>query len=129
MRKPYHFLAKSLSIIPILARQKVLSMAYNSPIAGHFGIDCTLQTIRAMMNWPVVVSDVDHMCALCPIYKKNSDPGITTKAPLHPLLVIQEPFTLIVMDIVPTQVQLRKQQVYLSYYGLDHKIALSLSIT
>ena len=37
MRKPYQILGKNLLIMPKIACQKVLTMAHNSPIGGHFG--------------------------------------------------------------------------------------------
>ena len=50
MRWPYQPLGKNLLVIPSVARKKVLSMAHNSPIAGHFGRDRILQAIRTRMD-------------------------------------------------------------------------------
>ena len=36
MRKPYHTLGKNLIVGPKVAQRKILSMAHNTPIAGHF---------------------------------------------------------------------------------------------
>ena len=99
MRKSYQILGKNLLIMPKIARQKVLTMAHNSPIGGHFGRERTLQTIRGRMDRPGVVRDVNRMCAACPICQK-AKPANTTKAPLQPLPVIKEPLTRLAMDIV-----------------------------
>ena len=45
-REPHQPLGKSLLIIHTIARQRVLTMAHNSPIGGHFGRERTLQSIR-----------------------------------------------------------------------------------
>ena len=34
---------------------KVLQLAYNSVIAGHFGLESTLEEVRRRMNWPGIV--------------------------------------------------------------------------
>ena len=47
MRKPYHTLGKKLIVVPKVAQRKILSMAHNTPIAGHFARDRTLHAIRA----------------------------------------------------------------------------------
>ena len=51
MRELYQILEKNLLITPKIARQKVLTMAHNSQIEGHFGRVKTLQTIRGGMDW------------------------------------------------------------------------------
>ena len=45
MRKPYHTLGKNVIVVPKVAQRKILSMAHNTPIAGHFARDQTLQSI------------------------------------------------------------------------------------
>ena len=88
VREPYQPLGKSLLIISTVARGKVLAMAHNSPVGGHFGRERTLQSIRARMDWPGVVTDVNRVCASCPICQKASPPSMA-KAPLHSLPVIR----------------------------------------
>ena len=99
MREPYQPLGKSLLIILTIARQRVLTMAHNSPMGGHFGRECTLQSIRMRMNWPGVVRDINKVCASRPTCQKAS-PASTTKAPLHPLPVMKGPLAQLAMDIV-----------------------------
>ena len=99
MREPYQPLGKNLLIIPTIARQRVLTMAHNSPIGGHFGRECTLRSIRMRMDWPGVVRDINKVCASCPTCQKAS-PASTTKAPLHPLPVMKGPLAQLAMDIV-----------------------------
>ena len=98
MRQHYHTNGKGLVIIPKAARMEVLQLAYNSPLAGHFGGARTLETIRTRMDWPGIATDVRKMCSSCPICQKAS-PALLTKAPLHPLPVIKNPFQRVAMDI------------------------------
>ena len=37
MREPYHIMGKDLITIPKVARNSILALAHNTPIAGHFG--------------------------------------------------------------------------------------------
>ena len=67
-------------MVPKVAQRKILSMAHNIPIAGHFARDRTLHAIRARMDWPGVAKDVKELCASCPICRK-AGPAVTTKAP------------------------------------------------
>ena len=50
------------------------------------------------MDWPGVAKDVKELCASCPICQKDG-PAVTTKAPLHPLPVMKEPFARVAMDV------------------------------
>ena len=71
MRKPYHPQGKALVILPAIARTQVLRMAHNTPIAGHFGRERTLQAIRERMDWPGIAKDVKELCASCPTCQKT----------------------------------------------------------
>ena len=86
MRKPYHVLGKDLIVLPKVARRKVLTMAHNTPWAGHFGQKRALHSIRSSMDWPGVVKDVSEMCESCPLCQK-AGPAMTVKAHynLYPL--------------------------------------------
>ena len=81
MRKPYHVLGKDLIVLPKVARRKVLTMAHNTPWAGHFGWERTLHSIRSSMDWPGVVKDISEMCESCPLCQK-AGPAVTVFGPL-----------------------------------------------
>ena len=98
MRKPYHPQGKALVIVPTIARSQVLRMAHNTPIAGHFGRERTLQAIRERMDWPGIAKDVKELCASCPTCQK-ANPAIITKAPLYPLPIQKEPFARMAKDV------------------------------
>ena len=68
------------------------------PKHGHFTRDRILHAIRARIDWPGVAKDVKELCASCLICQK-AGPAVTTKAPLHPLSVMKEPFARVAMDV------------------------------
>ena len=96
--KAYNTLEKDLIMVPKVARSRILRMAHNYPIAGHYASERTLSTIRTRIDWPDVAKDVKDLCASCPICQK-AGAAIIVKAPLNPLPVIKEPFTRIAMDV------------------------------
>ena len=98
MRQTYRTNGKELVIIPKAARMKVLQLAHNSPLVGHFGRARMLGAIRTRMDWPGIATDVRKMCSSCPICQK-AIPALLTKAPLHPLPIIKNPFQRVAMDI------------------------------
>ena len=51
------------------------------------------------MDWPWIAKDLILMCASCQVCQK-SGPALLSKAPLHPLLIITEPFKQIAMNVV-----------------------------
>ena len=80
IRKPYNTLGKDLIMVPKVTRSRILRMAHNSPIAGHYASERTLRTIRTRMDWAGVAKDVKDLCASCPICQK-AGPAIIAKAP------------------------------------------------
>ena len=72
MREPYYVSGKELIMVPRVTRNKVLRMAHNTPIAGHFSWDRTLHAIRARLDWPGVVKDVEEMCNSCLCVKRQA---------------------------------------------------------
>jgi len=70
------------------------------PLAGRLGRDKTVKRITKYFYWPSVFRDVADYCKS---YKKchlRTGKGSQHKVPLVPLLVMQEPFKKIAMDIV-----------------------------
>ena len=46
MRTPYHINGKNLVVVPQFARTKIMQLAHNSFVAGHFGRERTLELLR-----------------------------------------------------------------------------------
>ena len=63
MRTPYHINGMNLVVVTLFARTKVVQLALNSLVAGHFGRERTLELLRRRLDWPGVVKDVKIQCA------------------------------------------------------------------
>ena len=77
---------------------KVLQLAHSSLVAGHFGIERTLSTVRRTMDWPGVAKDVKLLFDSCPVCQK-AKPAIVAKRQLHPLPIMNQHFERTAMDI------------------------------
>ena len=99
MRKPYHVQGKDLIVVPKVACVKVLQLAHNSVIAGHFRLERTLEAVRRRMDWPGIALDIKELCKSCPVCQRAKPAVVTRAAPLHFLPIIANPFQCIAMDI------------------------------
>ena len=67
-------------------------------IAGHFGHEKTLEAIRRRLDWPGIAAYVKNLCESCPVCQK-ARPAIATRAPLHSLPILKNPFQRLAMNI------------------------------
>ena len=73
-------------------------MAHDMPMAGHMGVERTLQRIRKSLWWPGVTKDVKTYVQSCPECQKVARRPM--KVPLVKMPIIGKPFERIAMDIV-----------------------------
>ena len=99
MRTPYQTNGESLVMVPHVARGKVMHLAHNSLIAGHFRREKTLEAIRRRLDWPEIAADVKNFCESCPVCQKTR-PVIVTRAPLHSLPILKNPFQRLAMEFL-----------------------------
>ena len=99
MRTPYQTNRESLVIPPQVARSKVMQLAHNFMIAVYFGRKKTLEAIMRRLDWPGIAADVKNLCESCPVHQK-ARPAIVTRAPLHSLTILKNPFQRLAMDIL-----------------------------
>ena len=85
-------------ILPEMYRHDILKMAHDMPMAGHMGIERTLQRIRKRFWWPGVAKDVKNYVQSCPECQKVAKRPM--KVPLMKMPIIGKPFERIAMDIV-----------------------------
>ena len=82
-------------------RHDILSLAHETPLAGHLGINKTYYKVLNHLYWPVLRGDTKcfcktyHTCQL--VGKPNGKPPI---APLKPIPVMEEPLSCIIVDFV-----------------------------
>ena len=55
---PFHAVGKYLIIISKVALHRILIMAHNTPITGHFAREQTVHAIQTSMEWPGVAKYV-----------------------------------------------------------------------
>ena len=88
-------------VIPTVFRECILSLAHESPMAGHGGVTKTLTKLSRHFFWPGMRKSVKNYCQSCHVCqivgKPNQKPA---KAHPKPIPAFGEPFARIVMDCV-----------------------------
>lgn len=88
-------------VVPKTYRQDILSMAHETPLAGHLGVNKTHRKILNNFYWPNLRKDVAEYCRSCHACQMVGKPNQTIpKAPLQPLPAVQEPFSRVIVDCV-----------------------------
>lgn len=101
-------------VVPKSYRQDILSMAHETPLAGHMGITKTRQKILNHFYWPSLRKDVVEFCKSCHACQIVGKPNQTIpKAPLQPIPAVQEPFSRIIIDCVGPLPKTRSGNEYL----------------
>ncbi len=82
-------------MIPKTYRYEVLSLAHETPLSGHLGINKTYQKIFTHFYWPGIRKDMVEFCKTCHTCQVVGKPNQTIpKAPLKPIPALKEPFSL-----------------------------------
>ena len=88
-------------VVPPAYRHDILSLAHETPLAGHLGINKTYYKVLNHFYWPGLRGDTKRFCKTCHtcqlVGKPNGKPPI---APLKPIPVMEEPFSRIIVDCV-----------------------------
>ena len=88
-------------VVPKSYRHEILSMAHESPMSGHLGINKTYHKIINHFYWPGLKSDVSKYCKTCHTCQMVGKPNQTIpKAQLQPIPAFDEPFSRILIDCV-----------------------------
>ena len=88
-------------VVPKSYRHEILSIAHESPMSGHLGINKTYHKIINHFYWPGLKSDVSKYCITCHTCQMVGKPNQTIpKAQLHPIPAFDEPFSRILIDCV-----------------------------
>ena len=101
-------------VVPKSYRQEILSMAHETPLAGHMGVTKTCQKILNHFYWPGLRKDVVEFCKSCHACQIVGKPNQTIpKAPLQPIPAVQEPFSRVIVDCVGPLPKTRSGNQYL----------------
>lgn len=88
-------------VVPKLYRLEILALARDAALAGHLGVNKTYHRILSHFFWPRLRKDVAEFCKSCHTCQMVGKPNQTIpKASLHPIPVLQEPFSRILVDCV-----------------------------
>ena len=87
-------------VVPSSYRPHILSLAHDTPMSGHLGINKTYQRTRAF-SWAYSRKDVVEFCRSCHTCQVVGKPNQTLpKAPLQPIPAFEEPFSRVIIDCV-----------------------------
>ena len=88
-------------VIPKSYCCEILSIAHESHMSGHLGINKTYHKTINHFYWPGLKSDVSKYCKTCHTCQMVGKPNQTIpKAQLQPIPVFDEPFSRILIDCV-----------------------------
>ena len=88
-------------VVPKSYRHEILSIAHESPMSGHLGINKIYHKIINHFYWPGLKSDVSKYCKTCHTCQMVGKPNQTIpKAQLQPIPAFDEPFSRILIDCV-----------------------------
>ena len=88
-------------VMPRKYRREILSLAHESAMAGHLGVNKTYLKILNHFYWPHLRRDVSEYCKSCHVCQMVGKPNETIPvAPLKPIPACGEPFSEIIIDCV-----------------------------
>ncbi len=90
---------KRLLVVPRSKTESVMELAHAHPMAGHLGVQNTIQRICDRFHWPGLEGEVKRFCQACPTCQRTL-PRTPPPSPLIPLPIIEVPFERIGMDLV-----------------------------
>lgn len=87
-------------VVPRGLIMNVMSVAHESPLAGHMGIRKTNSRVRSCFTWPGMDADICRFCRSCDICQRTISKGRVTKVPLGNMPIIEQPFERVGVDLI-----------------------------
>ena len=88
-------------VVPSMCRQDIISLAHETPMSGHLGINKTYDRILKHFFWPKLKQDVTKFCKSCHVCQVVGKPNQKiAPAPLSPIPAFEEPFSRVIIDCV-----------------------------
>ena len=101
-------------VVPLIYRDEILSLAHDTLLAGHLGVNKTYQKVVTHFYWPGVQKDVRNFCKTCHVCQLVGKPNQNiVKFPLKPIPAFDEPFSRILIDWVGPLPKTKKGKEYL----------------
>ena len=85
-------------VVPKIYRSEILSLAHESPMSGHLGVNKTYHKILNHFYWPGLKADVSNYCRSCQVVGKPNQ--VIPKAGLQPIPAFDEIFSRIIINCV-----------------------------
>ncbi len=86
--------------VPKETRLEVLQWGHTSPLAGHSGMERTLDFVQRRFWWPEMLRDVRSFVQACPVCAQQKSSNQRPAGLLHPLPIPQRPWSHISMDFI-----------------------------
>ena len=97
-------------VVPKGYHMEVISIAHDSPMAGHLGIRKAHDRILNHFWWPTLRKDVSAYCRSCHTCQVVGKPNQKIPvAPLKPITAFDEPFSRVIVDCVGQFSQIKGQ--------------------
>jgi len=90
----------TLYIAEPIDRTAVIAQHHEGPLAGHPGIDKTIEAIQRHFHWDTLRTDVTEYVKGCTACQRNKPHRYKTKSPLHPVDPGDVPFANISVDLI-----------------------------
>ena len=88
-------------VVPLVYREEILSLAHDTLLAGHLGVNKTYNKVMTHFYWPGLQKDVRQYCKTCHTCQMVGKPNQNIpKAPLQPIPAFEEPFSRVLIDCV-----------------------------
>ena len=88
-------------MVPKNYRSEILSLAHETPMSGHLGVNKTYHKILNHFYWPGLKTDVSNYCRSCHTCQVVGKPNqVIPKAGLQPIPAFDEPFSRVIIDCV-----------------------------
>ena len=109
-------------VVPKVCHREVISIAHDSPMAGHLGVRKTHDRILIHFWWPTLRKDVSEYCRSCHTCQVVGKPNQKIPAaPLKPIPAFDEPFSRVRVDCVGP---LPKTKSGNQYHSVDYHVCL-----
>ena len=101
-------------VVPKIYRSEILSLAHETPMSSHLGVNKTYHKILNHFYWPGLKTDVFNYCRSCHTCQVVGKPNqVIPKAGLQPIPAFDEPFSRIIIDCVSTLPKTKSGNEYL----------------
>ena len=101
-------------VVPVAYRGDIMSLAHDTPMAGHLGVNKTYNRILSHFYWPKLRKDVSEFCKSCHVCQMVGKPNqVIPPAPLQPIPAFEEPFSRVLVDCVGPLPRTRSGNQYL----------------